>query len=537
MMEIDEQLEDQMPDLVIAPVGVGSFAQAVVSHYKAVRHHAKVLTVEPDTAACLYKSLKSGELCPIETTPTIMAGLDCGTVSSLAWPIHQKGVDGCLTVSDYEAHEACGLLERIGVSAGPCGAASMAALQRLTKSDKTRLGLDDSSIIVLLCTEGWREYDIPLDVSVHYPKLLAQTLANIEASVPSGISPGPAERGVARYIMAWLEHRDIESHWLECAPGRPSVIGVVRGNSAGRTLLLSGHIDTVTVGECGQYPLNVPTTDGKLYGRGTAANTKGGVAAMLTALAQAQLDCPAGDVIFSGVADNEGLVNGTEQVLAAGWRADGAIVCGPTLTDLVIAHNGLARFEVTIHGSDAISKAGYFLVELDKYSRRFLEGPKHPSLESRRVYAYMVRGGEKPTSSSTTCMITITRRTTSGENLDSVTREMEGLLKASADQVPGFSYALVNTLFRNPFNIREEHPLVSLVAEQFKKVTGREVKIRTQESWSDCSLIADKGIPVVMFGPCGDDVRGKEEEWVDLSSINTVTSTLTGIVRVFCSKK
>jgi threonine dehydratase len=162
MREIDEQLGDQKADLVIAPVGVGSLAQSVVSHYKAPRQNSKVLVVEPDTAACLYKSLTKGEPVALETTgPTIMEGLDCGTVSSNAWPVLQAGIDASLTVSDYEAHEACGLLQSLGVSAGPCGAASLAALRRLTSLDKEALELDKSSVVVLLCTEGCREYNVP----------------------------------------------------------------------------------------------------------------------------------------------------------------------------------------------------------------------------------------------------------------------------------------------------------------------------------------------------------------------------------------
>jgi threonine dehydratase len=165
MREIDEQLGDQKPDFVIVPVGVGSFAQSVVSHYKAPGQHSKVLAVEPDTAACLYKSLAKGEPVALETTtPTIMEGLDCGTVSSIAWPVLQAGVDASLTISDYEAHEACGLLQSLGVSAGPCGAAPLAALRRLTSSDKAALGLDRSSVVVLLCTEGHRGYDVPRSI-------------------------------------------------------------------------------------------------------------------------------------------------------------------------------------------------------------------------------------------------------------------------------------------------------------------------------------------------------------------------------------
>ena len=46
------------PDLVAVPVGVGSLAEAVVRHYRRpAAPHPSVLSVEPDTAACVLASL------------------------------------------------------------------------------------------------------------------------------------------------------------------------------------------------------------------------------------------------------------------------------------------------------------------------------------------------------------------------------------------------------------------------------------------------------------------------------------------------
>jgi len=161
MREIDEQLRNS-PTLVVAPVGVGSLAQSVVSHYKAPgKARTAILTVEPDTAACLHTSLWNGECAPIRTTDTIMTGLNCGTVSSIAWPILQAGVDASLTVNDFEVHDACQALESEGIDAGPCGAAPLAALYRLSYGDREEMGLDRTSTVVLLCTESKRDYDIP----------------------------------------------------------------------------------------------------------------------------------------------------------------------------------------------------------------------------------------------------------------------------------------------------------------------------------------------------------------------------------------
>ncbi|KAH7192577.1 tryptophan synthase beta subunit-like PLP-dependent enzyme [Fusarium flagelliforme] len=162
MREVDDQLGSTNADLVIAPVGVGSFAQSVVSHFKRNGAFTSMITVEPDTAACLWKSLENGELTDISTTGTIMAGLNCGCPSTIAWELLKNGVDASLTVSDYEAHEAVQYLQSHGINAGPCGGATLAALRRLTASDKNKLGLHGHSTVVLFCTERNRDYEVPM---------------------------------------------------------------------------------------------------------------------------------------------------------------------------------------------------------------------------------------------------------------------------------------------------------------------------------------------------------------------------------------
>lgn len=145
--------------LAIASVGVGSWAQAVVMHYKSKKPPASVATVEPETAACLQTSLNAGKIVPIETGHTIMCGMNCGTVSSIAWPFLQDGVDASVIITDAESHESVQYLHNHGVKGGPCGAAPLSALRKLVRDGKLQLGAE--SVVVLFCTEGARSYDIP----------------------------------------------------------------------------------------------------------------------------------------------------------------------------------------------------------------------------------------------------------------------------------------------------------------------------------------------------------------------------------------
>jgi diaminopropionate ammonia-lyase len=154
--EIDTQLGGA-PDLVTVPVGVGSLAEAVVRHYRRPdAAHPSVLSVEPDTAACVLASLTAGRATTVPTAATVMAGLNCGTVSRSAWPVLRGGCDVAVAVSDQDALRAVADLGRLGVSSGPSGAATLAGARAALTDPGRRadLGLDDDAVVVLLSTEG-----------------------------------------------------------------------------------------------------------------------------------------------------------------------------------------------------------------------------------------------------------------------------------------------------------------------------------------------------------------------------------------------
>jgi len=155
------------PALVVVPVGVGSLAQAAVAHYRASDvppseepgARPALLAVEPDSAACLLASLQAGTPVSVPTAGTIMAGLNCGTVSTIAWPYLHAGLDAAVAVSDAEAARAVAGLTTAGLSAGPSGAASLAGARAVltgpgSADRRALLAAAPASVVVLLSTEA-----------------------------------------------------------------------------------------------------------------------------------------------------------------------------------------------------------------------------------------------------------------------------------------------------------------------------------------------------------------------------------------------
>ncbi len=95
--EIDGALKAQGerdPDLVVAQIGGGSFAAAPVRNYRQnLPSPPRIVGIEPECAASTLASMEAGHVVTIPGPHTsIMAGLNCGTVSLVAWPVLKAGI-------------------------------------------------------------------------------------------------------------------------------------------------------------------------------------------------------------------------------------------------------------------------------------------------------------------------------------------------------------------------------------------------------------------------------------------------------------
>ncbi|MGI5204791.1 diaminopropionate ammonia-lyase [Spirillospora sp. CA-108201] len=160
--EVDEQLAEagldprDAIDLVIVPTGVGAFAAAVGLRFGR-RAATRVATVEPDSADCAHRSLAAGVPTTVQGPHrSVMAGLNCGELSIIAWPILRGTVDATITVDDRAAREAMKIFARCGIESGESGAASLAGALLVCADQEFRapLELTRRSTILLLNTEG-----------------------------------------------------------------------------------------------------------------------------------------------------------------------------------------------------------------------------------------------------------------------------------------------------------------------------------------------------------------------------------------------
>ena len=369
---------------------------------------------------------------------------------------------------------------------------------------------------------------------------LAQRLVRIDSVNPSLVSGAEGEAALAHFVAGFLENRGLEVELRDALPGRPNVMAHIDGTGGGPSILLCCHLDTVSV-EGMSEPFSGAIADGRLVGRG-AQDVKGGLAAMLAAAVVLSQSPPKGDVIVAGVADEEAYSAGTDALLTWGIRADMAIVFEPSELDVVVAHKGFAWMHlvtrgVAAHGSrpaegvDAIAHMGRVLGAIEAHGVELSRRAPHALLGTASVHASLIHGGRELSSYPDVCELDMERRTLPGETRHGVLREMEQMFEALGRD-PQFEAELDLSLFRPAFEISVHDALPLSLKEAVDRVapTRGPCSLVGMTGWTDSALLAEAGIPAVVFGPGGAGLHSLEE-WGDTEQICLCRNILVDFAR------
>jgi acetylornithine deacetylase/succinyl-diaminopimelate desuccinylase-like protein len=359
---------------------------------------------------------------------------------------------------------------------------------------------------------------------------LAVALVRIE-SINPGLDPGGAgEAGAAGVVAEWAASAGLEVEIQSALPGRPNVIVTARGTGGGRRLLLNGHLDTVGVANM-ERPFRAEVRDGRLHGRG-AYDMKGALASALVATARAREEPLRGDVVVACVIDEELASAGTECLLAAG-SFDAAIVCEPTDELVCVAHKGFVGFEIetqgrAAHGSrpdlgiDAIARMGPVLSRLSQLAATLAERPGHVLLGTGSIHASLIEGGQEYSSYPERCVLIGERRTIPGEEIGDLERELIGLVAET-------SATTRITFSRPPFESDRDGELARQMA-----LGARGAEFCGLPFWTDAALLAEAGIPTVVYGPRGAGAHA-DDEWVETASLERCARAYLHLARAICA--
>ena len=163
MKEISEQINNQQISHVILQAGVGGMAAAMVAGIaRYLNHVPKIIIVEPESAACVLESIKTGKIEKISIEKeSLMGGMSCGEVSLVPWQILNNSVSHCVTVSDDYISKTVKFLANCKFSdekiiGGECSTPGIISLVGLCNDVEIRkkINLNEDSNVLLFGCEG-----------------------------------------------------------------------------------------------------------------------------------------------------------------------------------------------------------------------------------------------------------------------------------------------------------------------------------------------------------------------------------------------
>jgi acetylornithine deacetylase len=367
---------------------------------------------------------------------------------------------------------------------------------------------------------------------------LLRDLVAIDSVNPSLVPGAAGEAQIADAVATHMRRLGLDVEMQEAAPGRPNVVGVLEGRQPGRSLMFCGHLDTVGV-QGMNAPFDPVVRDGRIYGRGSQ-DMKGGVAAMIDAArVAAARGFGKGRLIVAAVVDEEFASVGAD-ALVSKWRAEGAVVTEPTDLQIGVAHKGFTWLEIDVHGRaahgsrpadgrDAILRMGRVLRRFERLDGDLQARAPHPYMGTASLHASMISGGREWSSYPDRCRLQLERRTISGESGATAGGEAEEILEALRTEDAEFDGASRLIFSRPSYEIPPGHELPAALLA----ASGGKTSMTGLSFWTDAAVLADAGIPAVLFGPGGAGLHSVEE-YVLVAEVLACRDALAALTIEWC---
>ncbi len=367
-------------------------------------------------------------------------------------------------------------------------------------------------------------------------------------------SPYFEEEHVMEYVFKWFKHKDIPAKYHSYSEDRitkfkgTNIVGSIKGEKPGKTILLNGHLDTVSITRGWTKDPLKPSIEGdKLYGLG-ALDMKGGSAAIMLAVEAFHRNVKdfKGEIIYTLVSDEEGPYGlGTDAVILddIADNIDIAIVpepsagfCDEEFPCLCLGARGGYNYTVEIIGRashastpelgiNAILEGAKLMAELE--NTEFICDDKLGKGSTAIIDA---KGGGAAASGAEKFQFTVFRHTVRGENKDTIRDE----IKAAADRA-GLK-ADYQVIFRDsphtgvdgfkPYIVEEDDPYVEIFQNSIKKIMGRTGKLAYFSSIGDFNYLGTRtDASTFIFGASGENYHAADE-WVSVDSLVNTTKII-----------
>ncbi len=378
------------------------------------------------------------------------------------------------------------------------------------------------------------------------------SMASDLVKIPSYSHMDRQEEKVAAYILSLLAAEGIEAWLQEVEPGRPNVIARIVGEGGGRSLMLSGHMDTVPAYGM-KDPFGGAVADGVIYGRG-ACDMKGALASMIAAVigikrAGVKL---CGTLYFTGVIDEEEQGKGTAELIRKGPYADAVIVGEGTGLRVATGNKGLEWIEIIVHGKkvhggamekgiNAITQAAKLITRIENDYVPKLKERTHPLLGNATLNFGTIRGGDQPSTVPGSCVIQIDRRWLPSETVGQVYGELQEVIDGLRREDPRFNakiqdmFSGKDLLVHKPFHTDESDGIVRSAQYCLERAGSLPTGPVPCPAWTDAGYMSNyTDSSCIILGPGDLSLAHSEEDMVLTSDLYKAALIYADIAVDYC---
>ena len=326
-----------------------------------------------------------------------------------------------------------------------------------------------------------------------------------------------------------------------------NIIGRIKGNKPGKTILFDGHIDTVPVPDATKWkqePFAATVADEKIYGRG-ASDMKGALAAMLCAAAYFAQDTArnfAGEICVAGVVHEECFEGVAARSVSAKVKPDYVVIGEASELNLKRGQRGRAEIVVETYGKPAHSanpekgvNAVYKMARLIEHIRQ-LKPPSQPVLGEGILELTDIKSSPYPGASVVPelCRATYDRRLLVGETKESVLKPIREAIDELAKADPAYKarvyYAtgteqcytgssITGERFFPGWLYDEEDEFVQAALSGLRKA-GLNPQVAHYSFCTNGSHYAgEAGIKTIGFGPSKENIAHTIDEYIELDQL------------------
>lgn len=355
------------------------------------------------------------------------------------------------------------------------------------------------------------------------------------------------EAAISRLIADKLRAHGITSTLVPYTDDRTNLVAELNPDAPGKTLCLSGHQDTVLIGDRTKWhhdPFAAEIEDGVLYGRG-AADMKSGLAAMVFALIQLHDQHFAGHVRFMATVGEEYGAMGARQLTQAGYANDiDALVIGePTLPNIIHAHSGSFNYKIIARGKSAHSSMPELGVNALSLLTDFIVAERHAfddapadPVVGKLVHSVTIAkaGSQVNTIPDYGEVAGNIRPVPTFDNEHVIERLKEICAKLNAKSAGTLTFELTHS-FR-PVSTPADAPIVAALQAAVKTQTGKAAPLDIIHGATDASefTLANRQLPTVIYGPGAWDQAHMIDEHVALRDFEDAINVYANLARNFC---